>query len=422
MLRADSASSPSCTVVVTGLGAVSALGWNVSSFWEGLRSGRTAIGPFDRFDHSGHRTHVAAQVDLAAEPGPPRGRPPRLSLADRFAVAAAREAVARAGLDLGACGGRTGVFFGSSTGGMIEAEACFGAFLAAATRGGKQPVPGVLASQQYNCPGDAVARDLGIGGPVQTVSTACASGAMAIGEALRAVRRGEVDAAIAGGSDSLCRLTYAGFNSLRSVDERPCRPFRETRAGLSIGEGAAAVLLEPLGRALARDARPLAIAAGEAATCDAYHMTSPHPEGIGAAEAIRGALEDARLDPAGIDFVNAHGTGTPLNDVAECKALYAVFGDRAGEIPVTSTKSLVGHLLGSAGALEAVATILCLLAGEVHPMPDGGSPDPAIRLRLVLGRPLGLSRSRHALSTSLAFGGANSALVFTRYGEEGLVR
>ena len=133
---------------------------------------------------------------------------------------------------------------------MIEAEACFGAFLAAATRGGKQPVPGVLASQQYNCPGDAVARDLGIGGPVQTVSTACASGAMAIGEALRAVRRGEVDAAIAGGSDSLCRLTYAGFNSLRSVDERPCRPFRETRAGLSIGEGAAAVLLEPLGRAM----------------------------------------------------------------------------------------------------------------------------------------------------------------------------
>jgi len=394
----------------------------VASFWEGLRSGRTAIGPFDRFDHSGHRTHVAAQVDLAAEPGRPRGKPPRLSLADRFAVAAAREAVVRAGLDLGACGGRPGVYFGSRTGGMLESEAYFEAFLAAAAGRGRQPAPGVLASQQYNGPGDAVARDLGIGGPVQTVSAACASGAMAIGDAVRAVRRGEADVAIAGGSDSLCRLTYAGFNALRSVDERPCRPFREARAGLSLGEGAATVLLEPLDRALARGARPLVVAAGEAATCDAYHMTSPHPEGIGAAEAIRGALADARLDPAEIDFVNAHGTGTPLNDVAECKALYAVFGDRAGELPVTSTKSLVGHLLGSAGALEAVATILCLLSGEVHPMPDGGAPDPAIRLRLVLGRPLRLSRARHALSTSLAFGGANAALVFTRHGDEGLVR
>jgi 3-oxoacyl-[acyl-carrier-protein] synthase II len=205
------------------------------------------------------------------------------------------------------------------------------------------------------------------------------------------------------------------------VDERPCRPFRETRAGLSLGEGAATVLLEPLDRAQARGARPLVVAAGEAATCDAHHMTSPHPEGIGAAEAIRGALADARLDPAEIDFVNAHGTGTPLNDVAECKALYAVFGDRAGEVPVTSTKSLVGHLLGSAGALEAVATILCLLSGEVHPMPDGGAADPAIRLRLVLGRPLSLSRARQALSTSLAFGGANAALVFTRHGDHDAV-
>jgi len=421
MPRADSGPSPSRTVVVTGLGAVSALGWNVASFWEGLRSGRTAIGPFDRFDHSGHRTHVAAQVDLAAGPGRPRGKPPRLSLADRFAVAAAREAVARAGLDLGACGGRTGVYFGSSTGGMIESEAYFAAFLEAAAGRGRRPAVGVLASQQYNSPGDAVARDLGIGGPVQTISAACASGAMAIGDAVRAIRRGEADAAIAGGSDSLCRLTYAGFNALRAVDERPCRPFREARAGLSLGEGAATVLLEPLDRALARGARPLVVAAGEAATCDAYHMTSPHPEGIGAAEAIREALADARLDPAEIDFVNAHGTGTPLNDLAECKALYAVFGDRAGDLPVTSTKSLVGHLLGSAGALEAVGTILCLLAGEVHPMPDGGAPDPAIRLRLVLGRPLSLPRARQALSTSLGFGGANAALVFTRYRDEGHV-
>lgn len=385
--------------------------------WAGLRSGRTAIGPFDRFDHSGHRTHLAAQVDTAAEPERPRGKQRRLSLADRFAVAAAREAVARAAIDVDRCGERTGVYFGSSTGGMPETEDYLEALFAAMAGRGKPPSTRLVASQQNNGPGDAVARDLGIGGPVQTVSAACASGAMAIGDAIRAIRRGEVDVAIAGGSDSLCRLTYAGFNSLRAVDERACRPFRGDRAGLSLGEGAGVVVLEPLERALARGARPLAVAAGEAATCDAHHMTSPHPEGMGAAEAIRGALVDARLAPAGIDFVNAHGTGTPLNDAAEYAALVAVFGDRASDLPVTSTKSLVGHLLGTAGAVEAVATVLCLLKGEVHPMPDGGTPDPAIRLRLVLGRPQRLARARHALSTNLAFGGANAALVFTRHGD-----
>jgi 3-oxoacyl-[acyl-carrier-protein] synthase II len=147
-------------------------------------------------------------------------------------------------------------------------------------------------------------------------------------------------------------------------------------------------------------------------------MTSPHPEGLGAAAAIRGALAEARLDPSDIDFVNAHGTGTQLNDAAECAALVAVFGDEAKDLPVTSTKSLVGHLLGSAGALEAVATILCLLHGEVHPMPDDGRSDPGIRLRLVVGPPLRLPQARHALSTNLAFGGANAALVFTRHGDQ----
>jgi 3-oxoacyl-[acyl-carrier-protein] synthase II len=409
--------TPSCPIVVTGLGAVSPFGFGLDSLWAGLRSGRAAIGPFDRFDHSGHRTHVAAQVDTAAELERPHGKRRRLSLADRFAVAAAREAVAHAAIDVGPGGARTGVYFGTSTGGMFETEVYLEALFAAMAGRGKPPTTRLIASQQNNGPGDAVARDLGIGGPVQTVSAACASGSMAIGDALRAVRRGEVDVAIAGGADSLCRLTYAGFNALRAVDERACRPFRGERAGLSLGEGAAVLVLEPLERALARGARPVAIVAGEAATCDAHHMTAPHPEGMGAAEAIRGALADARLAPSEIDFVNAHGTGTPLNDAAECAALVAVFGDRVSGLPVTSTKSLVGHLLGTAGALEAVATILCLQKEEVHPMPDDGTADPAIRLRLVLGRPQPLARARHALSTNLAFGGANAALVFTHHGD-----
>src|SRR5262245_7075374 len=410
---------PSRAVVVTGIGAVSPLGWSLEPLWDALRGGRSAVGPFDRFDHAGHRTHIAAQVDLGSEPRRPRGKPRRISNADRFAVAAARAAVAGAGIHVRDRPQAAGVFFGSTTGGMLESEGYLETLLAAApARRNRPPAASLLASQQNNGPGDAVARDLGVGGPVQTVSAACASGAVAIGEAIHAVRRGEVDLAIAGGSDALCRLTYAGFNSLRAVDERPCQPFRGDRAGLSLGEGAAALVLEPLEQALARGARPLALAAGEAATCDAHHMTSPHPKGLGAVDAIREALAGARLDPSEIDFVNAHGTGTPLNDAAEFEALVAVFGDRAPNLPVTSTKSLVGHLLGSAGALEAVATILCLLNGEVHPMPDHGTLDPEIRLRLVLGHPLSLARARHALSTSLAFGGANAALVFSRHGDQ----
>ena len=404
-------------VVVTGLGTVSPLGWSVESLWDALRRGKSAVGPFDRFDHTGHRTHIAAQVDLASEPGRPRGKPRRVTNADRFAVAAARAAVAQAGIDLRDRPHAAGVFFGSTTGGMFESEAYFEGLLAAAAGRGGRPAASLLASQQNNGPGDAVARDLGVGGPVQTVSAACASGAVAIGEAMHALRRGEVELAIAGGSDALCQLTYAGFNALRAVDERPCRPFRGDRAGLSLGEGAAALVLETRERAEARGARPLAVVQGQAATCDAHHMTSPHPEGHGAAAAIREALSDAGLDPKAIDFVNAHGTGTPLNDAAECAALAAVFGGRAADLPVTSTKSLVGHLLGSAGAFEAVATILCLLHGEVHPMPDDGPSDPGLPLRLVLGRPLPLPRARHALSTSLGFGGANAALVFARLGD-----
>jgi len=400
---------------------VSGLGWGVEPLWEGLRAGRSAIGPFDRFDHRLHRTHVAAEAgeapeDLARIPGWDR-----LSVADRFAVAAAVEAVRQAGLTLPfdeRLAGEVGVFFGSSTGGMWEAEGFFGSFLNARRRARLRR----LASHQVNAPGDALARHLGVTGPVSTVSSACASGALALGAALDAVRSGTVEVALAGGSDSLCQLTYAGFNALRSVDESPCRPFRAGRAGLSIGEGAAVLVLEPLQRALDRGAAPLALLAGAGASCDAHHMTAPDPSGAGAAAALEAALRDAGLDPAEIDFVNAHGTGTPLNDAAEWNALQRVFGARAAELPVTATKALLGHLLGSAGAIEAVATVLCLRHGELHPVPSGEPPvsgetaetDP-VPVALVLDRPLPLPSARAAVSTSLAFGGSNAALVFSRW-------
>jgi 3-oxoacyl-[acyl-carrier-protein] synthase II len=398
-------------IVVTGLGAVTPFGWGVSPLWEGARRGITAVRPFTRFDATRHRTHLAAEVPL---PEAARDTVRHLSLADRFAVAAAQEAVAAAALDLDGCRERTGVFFGSSAGGMLEGEWFFAAHI---QRGARHARRGLVASQQFNGPGDAVARAIGVSGQVETISSACASAAMAIGAALQALRRGDVEVALAGGSDALCQLTYAGFNALRSVDEGPSRPFRKDRMGLSLGEGAGVLVLESAARAEARGVRPLAVLAGEASTCDAHHMTAPHPEGSGASDAIRLALADAGVEADDVDFVNAHGTGTPLNDASEAAALKAVFGDRIRSIPVTSTKSLIGHLLGSAGAVEAVCTVLGLARREVHPMPDTGEPDPTLGLDLVLGVPRPLSRAGCAISTSLAFGGANAVLVFTRRAE-----
>lgn len=413
-------------VAVSGIGAVSGLGWGVEPLWDGLRAGRCAIGSFRRFDHALHRTHVAAEAaeapaDLARFPGWDR-----LSLADRFALAAAVEAVRQAGLPLPLGGdAEAGVFFGSSTGGMWEAEGFFRDFVTDRRRSRLRD----LASHQVNAPGDALARLLRVTGPVRTVSSACASGALALGAALEAVRSGQVDVALAGGSDSLCQLTYAGFNALRSVDESPCRPFRAGRAGMSFGEGAAVLVLEPLERVLARGATPLAILEGAGASCDAHHMTAPDPSGAGAAAALEAALRDAGRAPAEIDFVNAHATGTPLNDAAEWNALQRVFGERAAEIPVTATKALLGHLLGTSGAIEAVATVLCLRHGELHPVPDCERPalpdaaedaEPAepVPALLVLDHPLPLPEARAAVSTSLAFGGSNAALVFSRWARE----
>ena len=399
-------------VAVSGIGAVSGLGWGIGPLWEGLRAGRTAIRPFQRFDHTAHRTHLAAE---AAEDGAnglsndPRWRR-LLSFADQFAVFAAAEALAMAGVTLEET--EAGVFFGSSTGGMWESERYFNEFLRGRWRSARLRD---LASQQVNAPGDAVARWFGASGPVRTISSACSSGALALGAALDAVRSGEVDVAVAGGSDSLCQLTYAGFNALRSVDEGPCRPFRAGREGMSFGEGSAVLVLEPLERVLARGAEPLAEFSGAGSACDAHHMTAPDPSGAGAAAAMEAALLDAGLPAGEVGFVNAHGTGTPLNDAAEWRAMQRVFGERAGEIPLTATKALLGHLLGSSGSIEAVATVLCLRHGELHPVPAGAEVDPELPVSLVMDRPLPLPGVRAAVSTSLAFGGSNAALVFSRW-------
>jgi 3-oxoacyl-[acyl-carrier-protein] synthase II len=404
-------------VAITGVGAVCGLGWGAAALWQGLRAGRTGIGPFVRFDHSQHRTHLAAEAPEGENPPPELARAcqgwRRLSIADRFALFAALEAVEQAGqvAKVTADLENVGVYFGSSTGGMYESELFFADFL----RQPRRARLSALVAQQVNAPGDAVARQLGTMGPVATFSSACASGALALGAALAAVRSGEVELAIAGGSDSLCQLTYAGFNALRSVDEVACRPFRAGRAGMSFGEGAAVLVLEPLERALERGVEPLAVLAGAGSSCDAHHMTAPDPTGAGAAAAVEAALADSGVTAEAVDFVNVHGTGTPLNDAAEWQALQRVFGERAGAMPLVATKALIGHLLGCSGAIEAVATVLCLQHGELHPVPRAGESDSELPVSLVLDAPLSLPSVRVAVSTSLAFGGSNAALVFSRW-------
>jgi 3-oxoacyl-[acyl-carrier-protein] synthase II len=393
--------------VVTGIGAVTAFGWSVNDLRQGLLRSETAIRPARHLDTACQRTDIAGEV----------GRPPdrvrervaewsMLARADRFAVTAGEEACGWAALDPGSV--RAGLFFGSSTAGMRECED-YVARMLHLSQG--HPRLRLLASQQVNGPGDAVARHLGVKGPVETLSAACASGVLAIVSALDAIRSGEVDVAVAGGADALCRLTYSGFNSLRLVDPNPCVPFRADRQGMNLGEGAALMVLENLEHARARGARPLAELLGAGTTCDAHHMTAPHPEGEGSARAMRAALRDAGVSPGDITFVNAHGTGTSQNDLSETRALREVFGDRTTSIPVTATKGSIGHLLGSAGAVEAVDVVLCFLDRHVHATPGEGPVDEACGIDLVFGEPRPLAAGSIAISTSFAFGGANGALV-----------
>ncbi|MEQ8766246.1 MAG: beta-ketoacyl-[acyl-carrier-protein] synthase family protein [Planctomycetota bacterium] len=382
--------------VVIGLGAICSLGSSVCSLADDLFGGRAAIAPFALFDTRRHRTRLAGSVtDI-----PNHAR--RHSRTDRLAVAAAREALGDRPVPASK---RIGVFVGTSTGGMLEGEVAYRDILVGKVRASR------LVSQPTSAPSEAVARHISARGPVESIASACAAGSMAIAAGLAALQDGEVDLALCGGADGLCELTYAGFNSLRAVAPDACRPFRADREGLSLGEGAAFLLLQRREDAERAGTPILGSVLGSGASCDSHHMTAPEPSGSGPARAIRAALDHAGLPGEGIDFINAHGTATPHNDAAEAAALRSVFGEDLSRIPVTSTKSLVGHLLGASGALEAVVTLICLRAQCVHATAGEGPVDPELGLDVVLGRARALERSRFALSTSLAFGGANAALV-----------
>jgi 3-oxoacyl-[acyl-carrier-protein] synthase II len=391
-------------VAVTGLGTVSALGPDVAAFSSGLRDGRSGIAPLTLFDSTGFRAKLAAQ---APEPKPPVDVAAlrTASRADRFGLQAAFEAVAHAQLspaDLA----DAALIFGTGTGGLTTTEEFV------ANGGGPASL---LVAHQPSSVTDLVARHLGIRGPRSTIMTACSSSATAIGWAADRIRLGQVSVALAGGAEGLTRLTWAGFGCLRATapGDEPCRPFDAERKGLTLGEGAAVLVLEELERARARGATILAVLAGWGMTADAHHMTAPHPEGDGAARAMRAALADAQLPADAVGYVNAHGTGTPHNDAAETLALKAVFGTRAPSVPVSSIKSMVGHTLGAAGAIEAVASVLTLTLELVPPTVHLRTVDPAFGLDYVPGSARRLAVAA-VLSNSFAFGGNNTTLAFTR--------
>ncbi len=397
-------------VVITGLGAVTSIGATVSDFWRNLLAGVCGIRPLSLFDASAYRTRTAAEVTEIPDAFLSSAEKRRMSRADRMGVAAAREALAHAGLDPAREDPtRIGVILGGGTSGLLDSEQVYEKWLR-----GRPARPSRVLNHLPDAITDRVAQHFGLEGIKSTITTACSSAANAIGYACDVITAGLADAVVTGGSDVLARLTYGGFNSLRSVDPDPCRPFDRERRGLSIGEAAGILVLEEEEHARRRGAPILADFLGYGVTSDAFHMTAPDPSGAAGGRTIRAALDSARVDPADVDYVNAHGTATPQNDSAETAAIKSALGERAKEIPVSSIKSMIGHCLCASGAIEAIATVLTVREGRVPPTIHYENPDPACDLDYVPNdareQPV-----RIALSNSFAFGGNSSVVVIGRH-------
>lgn len=399
-------------VAITGIGMICALGRRREDVWAGLVEGRCGIGPVTLFDTEGYRSRIAAEADLAAVQArftPYQRR--RWSRSDLMGVVAAGEALEDAGLlDSGVDRTRVGVLLGAGTGDLVRNESYY---FAMRRDGIDRARPTWIHSHVSSTPVDVVAGHFGLEGVRSCLMAACSSSTIAIGQAVDAIRRGRIDAALAGGTDALARLTFAGFNALRLMDQEPCRPFDAGRQGMNIGEGAAILVLEDFDRAVRRGAHVYAEVAGYSFTCEAHHPTAPEPEGQAIASTIRAALDDAAIDPSSVTHVNAHGTATPQNDRAEARGVRVVFGERAASIPVTSLKAMFGHCLGAAGAMEAAALALTIDRGVIPPTIHHDTPDPECPVDVVANQAREVA-VRCAVSTSLAFGGNDSALVLTR--------
>ncbi|KEF40941.1 MAG: 3-oxoacyl-ACP synthase [Cyanobium sp. CACIAM 14] len=406
-------------VVVTGLGAVTPIGNNVAQYWEGLSTGRNGVAPITLFDASRHACRFAAEV----RDFDPTGwlEPKEAKRWDRFCqfgVVAAKQAVADAGLTIDdANAQRVGVAIGSGVGGLLMMETQAHVL---ADRGPDRVSPFCVPMMIPNMATGLAAIAIGAKGPSSAVATACAAGSNAIGDAFRLIQLGLADAMICGGAESaITPLGVAGFASAKALSFRnddpatASRPFDAERNGFVIGEGAGVLVLESLEHAKARDARVLAEIVGYGMTCDAYHYTLPSPGGVGAAEAIRLALADARLEPEAVDYVNAHGTSTQANDSNETAAIKSALGAHAMTIPVSSTKSMTGHLLGGSGGIEAVAAVLTMGHNLIPPTINYSTPDPACDLDVVPNQ----AREHTVnvvISNSFGFGGHNVCLAFRR--------
>ena len=406
-------------VVVTGLGAVTPIGNTVADYWTGLTSGRNGVAPITLFDASAHACRFAAEVKAFDPSGYLEAKEAkRWDRFCKFGVVAAKQALADSGLEItDANAHRIGISIGSGVGGLLTMETQAHVL---ADKGPGRVSPFTVPMMIPNMATGLAAIALGAKGPSSAVATACAAGSNAIGDAFRILQLGKADAMICGGAESaITPLGVAGFASAKALSFRnddpftASRPFDAERDGFVIGEGAGLLVLETLAHAEARGATVLAEIVGYGTTCDAHHITAPTPGGVGGAAAIRLALDDAALAPECVGYINAHGTSTPANDSNETAAIKSALGDRATQIPVSSTKSMTGHLLGGSGGIEAVASILAIRHGVVPPTINYANPDPNCDLDVVP------NTAREAtldavLSNSFGFGGHNVCLAFRR--------
>lgn len=387
-------------IAITGLGIFCGAGRNVASFTDALLAGKTAIGPVDLFDVSPFPARIGAQI-RGYDPLDhfDRRRERKLSRADQFALIAAREALDDSGIYGLHEASDLGVVVGAGASGMFQCEQWLRETLKEA-----KVSPSLLRGLLPDRTATELAREFGIAGYQGTVTTACSSSATAIGWGADLVASGMLKAALCGGTDSLSLLTFAGFNSLKVVDPEPCSPFSLGRQGISLGEGAAFLVLEQEDAARERGARIYGYILGYAAAGEAYHMTAPDPTGAPAARVMGGALASAGLSTDDIGWVNAHGTGTPLNDAVESRAMHTVFCERASDVPLVSTKSLTGHCLGAAGSVEALATVVALNREIIPQTLNFRGRDPECDLDYCHEGP-SKSDKRAVLSNSFAFGG-----------------
>lgn len=407
-------------VVVTGMGAITPVGLSVPAFWESLIAGRSGVGRITRFDPANFEVQIGAEVkDFEPTNYIDRKEARRMDRFTQFAVAAAREAVADSGLALeNEDPERIGVIIGSGIGGM---ETFTDQFHVLVEKGPRRVSPFFIPMMIANMAAGQLAILIGAKGPNMTTVTACASANSAIGEAFHTIQRGGADIMLTGGSEAaFVPIAIAGFAAMKAMSERnddpekASRPFDAQRDGFVMGEGSAMLVLESLEHALARGARIYAEVAGYGTTADAHHITEPAPEGDGGRRSMILALRDAGLEPWAVDYINAHGTSTPKGDVLETIAIKRVFGDHAYKLAVSSTKSMTGHLLGAAGAIEAVASIKAIQEGIIPPTINYEFPDPECDLDYVPN----VARKREvnvALSNSFGFGGQNATLVFKKY-------